>query len=200
MACISAQFIGFDCSNVAIGGVRELYIALWGSDFADSLIYEGNYVTGETKLLGWKQLIVDPTTTTHNTEKITDGEFIDTLSYQVAGRYTVDRDIKNWLLYNKLVFIIVGENDEAWISGEERGNEDVSFSDNTNTESEGNSAVFSFQAKTTYVNYGISNEYLNKVKDTADCGEYTDRFALGNETTIQEQFDCEVQEYTGFIP
>lgn len=199
MACISTQFTGFNCANVAIGGVRELYVALWGDDFADSLIYEGNEVTGSTKLLGWKQLIVDPSTT-HNTEKVTDGEFIDTLNYQVAGRYTIDRDIKNWLNYNKLVFVIVGENDNVWISGEERGNEDVSFSDNSGTESEGSSAIWQFQAKTTYVNYGITSEYLDKIKDEADCGNYTDLFALDNETTIQEQFDCEVQEYTGWIP
>lgn len=198
MACIATSFTGFNDCRTAVGGVSELYVALWDSEFAGNLTYEGDFVTGENKKLAWRELPVNLITESRN-ELVSEGDFTDTLVFQVAGKYVEDRAIKNWLNYNKLVFVIVGAGG-AYISGEENGNETTQFVDSTSTEGNGSSANWTFQAKTTYVNYGVASEYLEKIKESAVCGDYTDLFALNNDTTIQEQFDCVVGDYTGFVP
>ena len=195
MDCIASNFTGLNECRQAVGGVFRLFVASWHSDFWESLTIEGDYVTGQTKLLSWRELPINQVTQTDN-ELLTEGKYRDTITFEVAGFYIEDRAIKEWLNNNRLVFVFVGGNGQAFISGEENGHKAQSFKDST----AGSLAQWTFTANTTRLNYGITNEYLDKIEDTADCDEYTSLLALSNATTIQEQFDCVIGLYDGFIP
>jgi hypothetical protein len=112
-----------------------------------------------------------------------EGKFTDSITFEVAGFYIEDRAVKAWLNYNRLVFVWVGGNGQAFITGEENGYKIADFKDST----AGSSAQWTFTANTTYNNYGVSSEYLGKISEATVCGDYT-------------QFDCIVGDYTGFIP
>jgi len=195
MECIATSFTGLDNCRQAVGGVFELYVASWDSEFIGNLNIEGNIVTGDTKKLAWRSLPVNQETQTDNT-LVTEGKFTDSITFEVAGFYVEDRNVKAWLNYNRLVFVFVGGNGQAFITGEENGYKIESFKDST----AGSVAQWTFTANTTYNNYGVSTEYLDKIKEAQECADYTDLFALNNTTTIQEQFDCIVGDYTGFLP
>lgn len=195
MECLATSFTGLTGCRPAIEGVTRLYVALWYDGFASNLDYQGDIVSGETKKLAWKEL---PTTTVTQVDNtlLTEGKFKDTIAFETAGFYIADRSTKSWINYNRLVFVFVGANGNAFISGEENGHKSVNFKDSTS----GSASNWTFEANTTYSNYGISSEYLEKIQETSSCGDYTDLLALGNTTTIQEQAECIVGDYTGFIP
>jgi hypothetical protein len=56
MECIATSFTGLDNCRQAVGGVFRLYVALWDSEFLGNLDIEGDFVTGETKKLAWREL------------------------------------------------------------------------------------------------------------------------------------------------
>jgi len=195
MDCIATSFTGLDNCRQAVGGVFELYVGLWSDNLKENLDIDGNFISGSTKKIAWKNLPVNQISQADNDFQ-SEGKFINTITFEVAGYYIEDRSVKEWLNYNKLVFVFVGGNGQAFIAGEENGFKVQSFKDSTS----GSSAQWTFTANTTYSNYGITSEFLDKIKETADCGDYTALLALNNTTTIQEQFDCLVGDYVGFIP
>jgi hypothetical protein len=195
MDCIATDFTGLTDCRQGVQGVFQLYVALWTPDFKENLDIEGDFISGETKRLAWEGLPVNNITAFDN-KIVTDGKFIDKLAFEVAGFYVEDRGVKAWLNYNRLVFVFVGGNGQSFISGEENGHKRTAFNDSTN----GSSSLWEFKANTTYINYGITSEYLDKIKEVSDCSVYTDLLAINNTTTIQEQINCLAGDYDEFIP